>query len=219
MRHSFLAGAAVAAALAASAPVSAQPVVGGPWSGLYFGGNAGAAFNPNHLDFADQSTAHDLGFNAGDNNDRFIGGAHVGYDFQPGGVVFGVEGDADFGKNINYLSSVRGRLGIPAGPLLIYGTGGWAWEGARENFLVNATAGGGGINNFSRKVNDTGWVAGAGVETYVMPAVSVGAEGLYYNFGKDTTNLATLDTAEPFAVRDNRNFAVVRARLTYHLGW
>src|SRR5436853_1988697 len=101
MRYSYLAGAAAAAALLVSAPVSAQPVVGGPWSGLYFGGNAGAAFNPNHLDFSDQSAGQDLSFNAQNNNTRFIGGVHAGYDFQPGGVVFGVEGDADFGKNID----------------------------------------------------------------------------------------------------------------------
>lgn len=219
MRNSYFAGAAIAAALLASAPVSAQPIIGGPWSGLYIGGNAGAAFNPNHLDFSDQSTGQDLGFDAPNNNNRFIGGVHLGYDFQPGGVVFGVEGDADFAKNINYLTTLRGRLGIPAGPLLIYGTGGVAWEGTHENFAVNSTALGGGVSEFSRHVNDSGWVAGAGIETYVLPAVSVGAEGLWYNFGRDTANLATFDTAEPFAVRDDRNFAVVRARLTYHIGW
>jgi hypothetical protein len=42
---------------------------------------------------------------------------------------------------------------------------------------------------------------------------------LWYNFGRDTANLSTPDTLEPFAVRDDRNFAVVRARLTYHIGW
>jgi outer membrane immunogenic protein len=229
MRYCFLAGAAMAAALLASAPVSAQPILGGPflggpflggpWSGLYIGGNAGAAFGPNHLDFLDQSAGHDLSFNAPDNNDRFIGGVHLGYDFQPGGVVFGVEGDADFAKHINYLTSLRGRVGIPAGPVLVYATGGMAWEGAREQFQVASSAPGGGISNFSRDISATGWTAGGGIETYVMPAVSVGLEGLYYDLGRDTSNLATLDTAEPFAVRDNRNFAVVRARLTYHLGW
>jgi outer membrane immunogenic protein len=136
-----------------------------------------------------------------------------------GGVLIGVEADADFAKDIDYLTTVRGRLGIPAGPFLVYGTAGGAWEGAHEHFDVDSASGG--LSRFSRSISPSGWTAGGGVETFVMPAVSVGVEGLYYDLGSDTHALTTPASAggEDFAVKDDRNFAVVRARLTYHFGF
>jgi outer membrane immunogenic protein len=218
--NSSLAVAGFAAALLLStAPVSAQPFIGGPWSGLYVGGNLGGAFDANKLGFSDLSAAQDLSFSSQNNDSKFLGGVHAGYDFQPGGIMFGVEGDSDFGDNINYLASIRGRLGVPIGPVLIYGTGGAAFEGAHEQFAVNSTAGG--VSTFSRHVNKTGWTVGGGVETYIMPALSIGAEGLWYDLGRDTVDLTTPPGtgAEPFSVTDDRKFAVARARITYHLGW
>ena len=219
LNSSLFAAGFAAALLLSVAPVSAQPVIGGPWSGLYIGGNMGGAFDANKLSFSDQSGAQDLAFRGQNNDTKFIGGVHAGYDFQPGGIMFGVEGDSDFGDNINYLASIRGRVGVPLGPVLIYGTGGGAFEGAHEQFAVDSTSGG--TSQFSRRVNKNGWVAGAGVETYIMPALSVGAEGLWYDFGRDTADLTTpaATGAEPFSVADDRKFAVARARITYHLGW
>lgn len=219
MRINWSLAGVAAALLISAAPVSAQPVIGGPWSGLYVGGNVGNAFSPNKLSFSDSSTAQDLGFRAQDNGDRLLGGVHLGYNFQPGGVLFGVEGDTDWAKNVDYLSSIRGRVGVPVGPALIYGTAGAAFEGSHERFSVNSTAGG--ISTFDRNLHKTGWTAGGGVETFVMPAVSVGAEALYYDLGGDTANLVTPVAAggETFAVKDDRKFAVVRARLTYHFGF
>jgi outer membrane immunogenic protein len=217
---SILAGAALAIFGFAAPPVVAQPILGGPWSGLYLGGHFGGAFSPNNLNFADLSGNQDLGFQSHNHGDSFLGGVHGGYDWQTGNLLVGLEGDVSFAKDINYLSSVRGRLGIPAGPFLVYGTAGAAFEGAHENFRVFQPDYPG-IFDFKRNINKTGWTAGGGVETFVLPAVSVGVEGLYYGLGRDTNVLNTDagGASEPFAVRDDRNFAVVRARLTYHFGW
>jgi outer membrane immunogenic protein len=199
----------------------AQPILGpGPWSGFYLGGHFGGAFSPNNLDFADLSTAQDLAFQSHTHGDSFLGGVQAGYNWQTGNLLIGIEGDASFGKNINYLSTARGRVGVPMGSFLVYGTAGAAFEGAHEQFRV-FQGDFPGIFDFHRDVNKTGWTAGGGVETFVMPAVSVGIDGLYYGLGRDT-NVLTTDAggaSEPFAVRDDRNFAVVRARLTYHFGW
>lgn len=212
------AGATFFAVLAAT-PVSAQPFIEGPWSGLYVGGHLGAAFDPNKLSFQDQSTAQDLVFSAPDQNSRIIGGVQAGYLWQPGGIVFGVEGDSSWAKNIDYLASVRGVVGVPEGPFLLYGTGGAAFEGVHERFTVFSQSPG--IFDFNRDINKNGWVAGAGFQTWVLPAVSVGVEGLYYDMGSDTTALATTagTAGEPFLVKDDRRFAVVRARVDYHFGW
>src|SRR5256885_13121099 len=131
---SFAGAASLAVLALAASPVAAQPFITDPWSGLYVGGHLGAAFDPNKLSFQDQSTAHDLGFSAPDENSRFIGGVQAGYLWQPGGIVFGVEGDSSWAKNIDYLASARGIVGVPAGPFLIYGTGGAAVGGAPEGF-------------------------------------------------------------------------------------
>src|SRR5256885_12939967 len=125
MNFKTLAGAASVAVVAfVAAPLAAQPFIEGPWSGLYVGGHFGAAFDPNKLSFRDLSTAQDLGFSAPDENSRFIGGVQAGYLWQPGGIVFGVEGDSSWAKNIDYLASARGIVGVPAGPVLILGTRG-----------------------------------------------------------------------------------------------
>lgn len=215
----FAAAASLSVLALAATPVCAQPILGGPWSGLYVGGHIGGAFDPNKLSFQDQSAAQDLSFHSNDDNTRLLGGVQLGYLWQPGGIVFGAEGDTSWAKDINYLSSVRGVVGVPAGPVLVYGTGGAAFKGAREQFAVNSAAGG--VSEFRRTVNKDGWVAGAGVETFVAPGLSLGVEGLYYGLGRDTANLATPTTngAEAFAVKDDRNFGVVRARLNYHFGW
>lgn len=215
----FAAAASASILALVATPLAAQPFLGGPWSGLYIGGHLGGAFDANKLDFQDQSAAQDLSFNPNNDNTKFLGGLQLGYLWQPGGIVFGAEGDTSWAKDINYLSSVRGVLGVPLGPVLVYGTGGVAFEGAHEEFAVNSASGG--LSAFRRTVNKDGWTAGAGVRTFIAPGLDVGVEGLYYGLGRDTTGLITPPStgAEPFAVRDDRDFAVVRARIDYHFGW
>ena len=216
---SFAIAASVSVLAFAAKPLAAQPILGGPWSGLYVGGHLGGAFDANKLSFQDQSANQDLSFQPNNDSTKILGGAQVGYLWQPSNIVFGVEGDTSWAKNINYLSSARGVLGVGAGPFMVYGTGGAAFEGTHERFGVNSASGGESL--FTRNVDKSGWVGGAGVQTYVAPGVSVGVEGLYYGMGRDTANLATPASTggEAFAVKDDRNFAVVRARLDYHFGW
>jgi outer membrane immunogenic protein len=138
------------------------------WGGFYIGANLGAAFD-----------------NLDDNDTVLIGGGHLGYNWQgPRNFVVGVEGDVDFADGLDYLATIRGRLGYAFGPTLAYATGGAAFIGADD-------------------LDDTGWVAGLGLEHKLRENVSFGVEGLYYNF--DDNNI------------DDADFWTVRARLTYHL--
>ena len=182
----FLAGAGVLCATHA-ADIYAQPSLkDGPmdympaitWSGFYLGANLGAAFTDAEL--------------VGEDNDTvFIGGLHLGYNWQrPNDVLLGLEGDVDFGDHFDYLASFRGRLGWAAGRTLFYGTGGVAFVGLDSDLSDDS---------------NTGWVAGLGIEHKVRPDVSVGLEGLYYDFDGDQT------------VNDD-TFWTLRARLTYHFG-
>ena len=91
------------------------------WQGLYFGGNLGAAFDPNDLRIQDLSAAQDLTLQFS-NSTEFIGGVHGGYNFQSGGLVLGVEGDIAFARR-HRLPRKRPRprrLGHPELALLRY---------------------------------------------------------------------------------------------------
>lgn len=130
--------------------------------------------------------------NNGDLDDTsWLGGVHLGYNWQrSNGVVLGLEGDVSFLDDIDYLASVRARLGYAAGSTLIYATGGVAFLGLDDAFGDDDTG--------------TGWVAGLGVEHKLRDSWSVGLEGLYYSF----------DDVDSFD--DDLEFWTVRARLTYH---
>ena len=149
------------------------------WTGFYIGGHVGAAFSDNKdVEIVDDAA--------------FLAGAHLGYNWQgPRNMVIGIEGDVSFLDDIDYLASIRGRLGYSFGPTLAYVTGGAAFMGFEEDL--------GGDDS------DTGWVAGLGLEHKLRENVSIGAEGLYYGFENDDFG-------------DDNNFWAARARLTYHFG-
>ncbi len=160
------------------------------WSGFYLGGNLGANFGND-----DNFTGDDT---------RFIGGVHGGYNFQRGNWLFGIEGDANFAEDIDYLASVRGRLGFVADKWLIYGTGGVAFAGFDDVKV-------GGIK-FKSDDDNVGFVVGGGVEKKVAQNFSVGLEGLYYDF--DDVKFKN----DEFEVKSDESFWTVRARVTYHFG-
>ena len=197
-------------------PLAAQPNAGDPWYGLYIGigGNVGEAFGGNKFDFQDQSAGQTLSFQAANtDNSMLLGGIQIGQLWYVGGTALGIEDDVSFGKNINYLQSLRAVLGVPTGNFLIYGTGGVGFENANEEFAINSTSGE--VDTFKGSFGRYGWVAGAGIEAMVAPHLSIGVEGLYYGLGHETNSLSTALGGEPFTVNVDRNFSVVRARINY----
>ncbi|WP_315738113.1 MULTISPECIES: porin family protein [unclassified Bradyrhizobium] len=185
-----LAAPAAAADLAArptytKAPVAA-PVL--TWTGFYIGAMGGYANED--ADFAAMKGG-------------FAGGT-VGYNWQQGAVVFGLEADAawaDINANVGALGvnaeskirdwgTVRGRIGYAFGPTLLYATGGYAWADNR----VSLTAPGFAASD--SKIH-SGWTVGAGVEYMFAPNWSLKGEYLYKSFGGESytfTGLGTLAT-------------------------
>jgi outer membrane immunogenic protein len=102
------------------------------WTGFYIGLNGGGGFGNSHWDA--------LGSNF-DISGGLVGGT-IGYNYQAGQAVFGVEGDIDW-ADINgsttsgcpttcktsdsWLSTVRGRLGYAADRFMPFVTGGVAF--------------------------------------------------------------------------------------------
>jgi outer membrane immunogenic protein len=208
------------AALADGMPVSAPwgeavVLVPSAWSGFYVGGHLGAALNQRAFTIQDLSGG-DLSLPS-PAEDQILIGLHGGYNWQVQQIVLGVEGDVSFSNDANYLASIRGRLGIaPWDRLLLYGTAGAAFVGLDEPFAIQSVANG--PLTFNRNRTETGFVVGGGGEYRVLPNTSLGAEGLFYDFGSSSTLLSTPPDVggEQFVFKDDLNFWVVRGRLTYY---
>lgn len=128
-------------------------------------------------------------------NGGFIGG-QIGYDWQIGSFVVGGVADiaaSNIGASLNaavlgvavsassrieYLGTVRARLGYSWDRVLIYGHGGFAYGGARQNIAAA------GVTLFNGRQSKTGWTIGAGVEFAAFDNVSIGAEYGYVDLGR-----------------------------------
>jgi outer membrane immunogenic protein len=127
--------------------------------------------------------------------------------------------------DIDFLASVRGRVGFAANNFLIYGTGGIAWAdaSAKANIVVfDDTTGLETEWNGSEDFSDIGFVAGAGMGWMVIPQTfSVGVEGLYYFFDQSETliddtiayDTGDLDVRATASIDDAW---VIRARADFH---
>jgi outer membrane immunogenic protein len=145
------------------------------WNGAYVGLHGGWGWT---------ST---LGVNASGD----FGGGQVGYNFQMGNLVFGVEGDgalanisrevtgvafgipASVGYRDDGLASLRGRFGIAFNNMLFYGTAGGGWGHDRiSDTALGVMA--------STSAWHGGWSAGGGIEYGFLPTWSVKLEYLHY---------------------------------------
>lgn len=190
---------AVAPALAADLPSRAPPPVYIPptpiftWTGIYVGGQVGYAWG--RLDgrvFAPNGLSNGYGYTP----QGVIGGAHVGYNWQGGPWVLGIEGSVDgtslsktftpgpgvsFSDKSDIQGSIRGRVGIAWDRALLYATGGAAFGGFSSTFSSPI-----GTDTFSS--TRVGWTVGGGLAYAVTNNWSVYAEYRYSDFG--TSNVS-----------------------------
>jgi outer membrane immunogenic protein len=155
-------------------------------------------------------------------------------------VTFATLGQQSSG--LQYLGTVRGRLGFLAMPtLLVYGTGGLAYGGVtmnsawttigahRDTRLFNSgqSVAFGGISYSNTQV---GWTAGGGLEWMFMPNWSAKAEYLFYDLGTASasglafssyTNSGGSYTPWGYAATQSMRFNgnIVRAGVNYHFNW
>ena len=92
------------------------------------------------------------------------------------------ESGAYIHRRMDWLSTIRGRLGFAFDRSLIYATGGAAWVGASTQKHMSSIPS---AVDFNAK---TGWVAGGGWEYKVNPNISWRVEALYYGFDKTQTS-------------------------------
>ena len=171
------------------------------------------------------SPASGCAFSQSTSPNSFIGGAQVGYNYQSGAFVYGIETDLDwrngqrssapfvfnvFGDNDvatsqqNWVGTLRGKLGFtPADRWLAFVSGGLAYGELHHTFiqqwcfLTNAPP----FCQASRAISDSvinaGWAIGGGVQYAINNNWSVGAEYLYISLGKDTVTGPTIGPLRP----------------------
>lgn len=176
------------------APVYIAPAVFS-WTGFYLGLNGGYAWG--HSDW-NNPVAGNISFNT----KKYLLGGTLGYNWQTGNFVLGLEGDVDASwvdgsttggavggpcgapgcttKN-SWLGTGRGRVGYAFDRLLPYITGGAAFGN-----IKGTAANGGSVDK-----TNIGWTAGAGVEWAFFNNWSAKVEYLYVDLGKVTCDAAT----------------------------
>lgn len=229
------------------APAYVAPIYN--WTGFYVGVNAGYGFSDrNDITTEGQVPANAATVAAGLRNplvsisrDGFVGGGQFGYNWQVSpNWVFGLETDiqyvdgrrtlATFGTSglsntfragLDYLGTVRGRLGYTWGATMLYATGGLAYGGVNNGASFNNAAGALAFFGEDRSTR-TGYTVGGGIEHMFAPSWTVKAEYLYYDLGSSTVGVNLVAPGLGVGTGYNTTFRndghLVRAGLNYKFG-
>ena len=210
------------------APVAAN------WTGWYLGGNLGAGTGRNRTVLSNATFSDHFNLQP----DGINGGAQIGYNWQAGNVVFGVETDfqgssqrdnktcvltcsiasaASYDAKLPWFGTVRARLGYSVGSALFYATGGYAYGTVKTN--TDVTLAGVTTSNSNSRTRG-GWTAGGGIETPFTllglfgPNWTSKTEYLYVDLGSSSDIIFTGagSLAQTTTVREH----ILRTGLNYH---
>jgi outer membrane immunogenic protein len=231
MRHSLVGLIALTAMVASLATARAADLYQAPpvrpapqvaavpfsWAGVYLGINGGYGWGrSNWSDPATDPTLRRFGLSGG------VAGGQVGYNWQTGAFVLGLESDLDWTNlsgsrsdggvcaangggqcqtSQSWLGTTRGRVGYAFGSWLPYVTGGAAYGD------INLDQPGG-----SDATTRLGWTAGAGVEYSLSRHWSAKLEFLHLDLGTATFMGAATSTPISTPAKDD----IVRAGINYH---
>lgn len=192
------------------------------WTGFYIGGHAGyggGSLGPGTHPQPDQGVVFPPSITG------LIGGYEAGYNKQLANhVVLGIEADASFASpvdaprlvpgpfhtSLDYVSTMRGRIGYAFGTWMPYVTGGFAWAHAHVN--LNDAAG----NVFAEPGQiQTGWTAGAGVEFAVSGNWSAKLEYDYIDLARRTYDVCSFGLPD---INVDPRVHLVKLGLNYRLG-
>lgn len=239
-------------ALAADMPLKAPPPPPScTWCGWYVGGNIGAGWGRSTGNFVAATpifgpaiAAGIVPFNLGLRPTGAIGGGQIGYNWQSGVWVYGLEADiqdsgvrrsvslapgvaplstiSNASDALDWFGTVRGRIGVTARPnWLLYATGGLAYGQTKDSDQIFnpaiPVAGGNFVGNVSQ--TRAGWTLGGGTEWMFAPKWSIKAEYLYMDLGRSTATL--LDTTGNFPASSltyqfTHRYSIARVGVNYH---
>ena len=242
MNKLLIAGAALAAligtpALAADMALKAPPPPPPPawsWTGFYVGLNAGysVARDPFNQTLNESGIAGSSSIDSRVSPQGGLFGGQMGYNYQTGNIVFGVEGDIQWSgehdtagcgieciseggilvtegsaeQKIKWFGTVRGRIGWTDNDWLLYITGGGAWGGINQTTALNESGGGLAIGaSNTTSFTKSGGVIGAGTEVHLGGQWTAKFEYLYMDLGSvsNTLDLTALAGGIPTTLTTN----------------
>lgn len=245
---SAVAGGYVAPVVDVAPVVVTDSAAGFSWAGGYAGVNLGYAGDKAQHRFGiwkeGPGDPYDLARGSLDiTSSGFVGGAQLGWNFQNGSMVYGIEGDvqgsnvkgetsvglssdyygangdAVIGTKLKNYATLRARVGAAVTDrFLVYGTAGVA-SGKTETY-IHASANGESVGESIRKTK-TGWTAGLGAEYAVTDRITVKSEYLYTDLGRATIASGVIDTVPGTGWTRNGsldrkfNFHTVRVGVNY----
>lgn len=184
------------------------PLLAPIWSGLYGGVHGGGGWGE-----------FDTSIGGADLSGALLG-AHVGYLLRSGALVAGLEFDADLSQlhdtsrygqavvvmaDIDWIVSARARLGVVAGPALLYATGGVALMGVSSQANVMGA-------HSSSSDTQSALVVGGGLEIGLGRNTSLRLEALHYILDEERQRLPSpLGTTEV-----GGSVTTIRAGLTFY---
>jgi outer membrane immunogenic protein len=185
-------------AMPTKAPLYAAPY---NWTGLYVGINGGGGWGT-----SDVATVPSASFNT---QGGLVGGT-IGYNWQMGQTVFGLEGDIDWtnlrGSDAcagttcetrnSWFSTARGRLGYAFDRFLPFVSGGAAFGDIQNNIT--------GIGSATE--TRVGWTVGGGVEAAIAGPWTAKIEYLYADLGRGASVLGSDASFKTNIVRGGLNY-------------
>jgi outer membrane immunogenic protein len=185
-------------------------VPGYNWTGFYIGANVGGGWatgSGTATIFTPAGSVFSLTSTGSQHASGVIGGGQIGYNWQFGYWVAGIEADyqgsgqrGDNGgvpcaglpvsscavvahANIDSFGTVRGRLGFTVGDnrWLIYATGGYAWQSITGSIDVTTVLGT--LTVLSASTTKSGYAVGGGVEAALWGNWTGGVEYLFLSTG------------------------------------
>lgn len=198
IRKSCLAVSASLFTLITAQAADIEPPAAFDWSGPYAGIIAGyswSKFDTSPTDLPDSSTTN---WNQSFDVDGGLVGAEAGWNHQMDALVLGISADASvlgtkgsslidlddrdsyYVGELEWLATLRGRIGYALDNVLLFATGGVALTKAKLAYEDDDD----GVLDVRFEDKDTmfGWVAGGGIELALAP-VSVKIEYFYADFG------------------------------------
>jgi outer membrane immunogenic protein len=203
------------------------------WTGVYLGLNAGGGIaRDSTVQTITPAPTRDVLAAFTTSPAGFIGGGQAGYNYQfaPNWVA-GFEADLQ-GANqsestctfvcaftttqrLNWLGTIRGRLGYTNGDWMYYVTGGGAWAGIKEDFAYVPFGPISGVATASSRTT-SGWTVGGGVETHLMGNWTGKVEYLYVDLGSIGDTI-TIPGPSIVSTSSNIRDHVIRAGVNYKL--
>ena len=215
---------AMAADLPVKGPVAVVPPAAS-WAGFYIGMHAGVNWQQNH-----NAGVYSTPAIARTTSTGFIGGGQIGYNWQSGNFVFGIEADGSWLSNkgtgtdvlfgysaenrVRWLATVRPRFGLAVGNTMAYATAGVAFGGVKNTVQFNVST-----PNPNSTVTDkstrVGWAVGGGIEHMWTRNWTIALEAMFVDLGRKNASGIAISNNPFKATRFDNQIVIGRVKANY----